>query len=211
MIRPSGLTWSSFGRIVSVETRFVTSSTASSRLDTVSSGPTSAEVARVHVQPHHVAQQPAHHARRFRHHRRRAARPSPRSRGNRAARDRFSSSPPFACGFAPMRRSPSGASAAISGRSAPFVVEELLGPVALHPLFEDADVVGLRRQLRQRNLVRAERALDLHSVHHLRPRPALRDCAARSSATAAARESRARARRAGSRGSARSRGRASPP
>ena len=59
-----------------------------------------------------------------------------RSRGSRAARGRGARAPPFVFGLALIRRSPSGASAASSGTSAPVVVEQLLGPVAAQPLLE---------------------------------------------------------------------------
>ena len=54
----------------------------------------------------------------------------------------------------------------------PVFVEQLLGPVALHPLFEDPDVLGLGGQFGKRHLVRAESALDLLPVHYLGAGPA---------------------------------------
>ena len=44
--------------------------------------------------------------------------------------------PPLACGLAPMRRVPLGASSASSARSFPRFVEEFLGLVAFHPGFK---------------------------------------------------------------------------
>ena len=53
------------------------------------------------------------------------------------------------------------------------VVEQLLGPVALHPALEEPDMVRVLRIDEQRHLVGAESALDLQAVDDLRPRPAL--------------------------------------
>src|SRR5579875_1054988 len=71
--------------------------------------------------------------------------------------------PPLACGFAPIRRSPCGASAAS--------VEQLFGLVAAHPRVEYAEVLRILSYIRERNLMRAERSLDLHAIDDLRPRP----------------------------------------
>ena len=54
------------------------------------------------------------------------------------------------------------------------LIEKLLGPVALHPVFEQPYVVRLGRKLGKRHLVRAPEALGLEAVHLLRPGPALR-------------------------------------
>jgi len=71
-----------------------------------------------------------------------------------------------------MRRLPFGASSA--SVEATVRVEQLLGFVALHPGFEQRDVLGVLLVDEQRDLVRSERALDLQAVDDLRPRPALR-------------------------------------
>ena len=55
-----------------------------------------------------------------------------------------------------------------------MLVEELLRPVAPHPLLEQRDAVGLLAHVGERDLVRAPRALDRQAVDLLRPRPALR-------------------------------------
>ncbi len=85
-----------------------------------------------------------------------------------------SSRPPLACGLAPMRRSPSGASAASSGRRAPPCVEQLLGSVGAQPFLELAQVLGVALQIGERNLVGAKRALRGQPVDDLRAGPALR-------------------------------------
>ncbi len=55
----------------------------------------------------------------------------------------------------------------------PLLVEEFLGPVALHPLLEDLKVLRLVAHLFHRDLVRAPVALDLLAVNLLRTGPAL--------------------------------------
>src|SRR5580693_7725054 len=52
-----------------------------------------------------------------------------------------------------------------------MLIEELIRAVALHPLLENLDMLRLRRQLIERNLMRAERSLDLDSVDDLGPGP----------------------------------------
>ena len=52
------------------------------------------------------------------------------------------------------------------------VVEQLLRAVALHPAFEQLDVIGPALHLGERHLVRAPEALGLVPVHLLRPGPA---------------------------------------
>ena len=52
-------------------------------------------------------------------------------------------------------------------------VEQLLGPVALHPALEQGHMFEMGAVDQQRHLVGSERALDRHAVDHLRPRPAL--------------------------------------
>ncbi len=52
------------------------------------------------------------------------------------------------------------------------ILEEFVGPIALHPGFERRDVSGVAH-LPERNLVRAERALDLLSVDFAGSSPSL--------------------------------------
>ena len=84
----------------------------------------------------HVAQAAAEHARRL------ARRASPararrrRSRGSRAARRSRSSSPPLACGLAPIRRSPARRQRGQLRAQRAVGVEQLLRPVGAHPLLE---------------------------------------------------------------------------
>ena len=52
-------------------------------------------------------------------------------------------------------------------------VEEFFRPVALHPAFQELDVVGVACVDEQRNLMRPERSFDLQAVDDLRPAPAL--------------------------------------
>src|SRR5579883_1308148 len=53
-------------------------------------------------------------------------------------------------------------------------MEEFLRAVALHPGFQDADVLRLLGKLGERDLVRAPGAFDLYAIHRFRPRPTLR-------------------------------------
>ena len=52
-------------------------------------------------------------------------------------------------------------------------IEELLGTVALHPRLEAPQVLRVLLDGRQRYLMRSERAFDLLTIDHLRPRPSL--------------------------------------
>ena len=81
--------------------------------------------------------------------------------------------PPLACGLAPIRRSPSGASSASSGDQPALGVEQFLGPVAPHPVFEHLEVLGVLARLGERHLVGPIRPLDRQAVDHLGPGPAL--------------------------------------
>ena len=60
------------------------------------------------------------------------------------------------------------------GNEAPFLVEELLGPVAAQPVLEHAEVVGVVADARDRHLVRAPGSLDRQTVDLLGAGPALR-------------------------------------
>jgi len=57
---------------------------------------------------------------------------------------------------------------------AALTVEELVGPVAAHPVFEHAHVLAVRPHVGHRHLVGAPCALDRKAVDLARPRPALR-------------------------------------
>jgi hypothetical protein len=59
-------------------------------------------------------------------------------------------------------------------REAAAIVEQLLGTVAMQPRLERRELDGIRAHRGQRDLVRAERALDGQPVHDLRAGPALR-------------------------------------
>ena len=72
------------------------------------------------------------------------------------------------------------------GQQPALVVEQLLRPVALHPLFEDAHVLGLLVHLAQRHLVRAPVALGASCRRPPSGRSSPWACAARSSASAGA-------------------------
>ena len=98
-----------------------------------------------------------------------------------------SSKPPLVCGLALMRRVPCGASSANSDRRRPLSSKQFRGPVALHPLFEDAHMRRVLVHLAHRHLVRAPVALGAPAVDLLRAGPALWACEARSSASGAAR------------------------
>src|SRR5207245_6281050 len=52
-------------------------------------------------------------------------------------------------------------------------IEELLGTVALHPRLEAPQVLRVLLDGRQRYLMRSERAFDLLTIDHFRPRPSL--------------------------------------
>ncbi len=54
-----------------------------------------------------------------------------------------------------------------------LIVEQLFGPVAAHPLLELVQVVGVVAHVRERHLVRTERALDRLAVDDLRAGPTL--------------------------------------
>ena len=80
----------------------------------------------------------------------------PRSRGSRAAPGRAAAGRRWRAGWRSSAARPRGASAASSARSAPRVVEQLLGPVGAHPLLELRQVLGVVADVGQRHLVRAE-------------------------------------------------------
>ena len=71
-----------------------------------------------------------------------------------------------------MRRWPVGASAANSSRNLPCFVEQFLRPVALHPIFELLQMLGIL-EIGDRNLMCAPGALDRLAVDELRSGPAL--------------------------------------
>ena len=199
MTRPSGRGGRRPAASRASHARSVASKTAPSRFDAVSSGPNIRKFVAA-LRRDDVAQP----ARRARGSPRSWSRPARgrrrRSRGSRAGRRSRSSTPPLACGFAPMRRSPVGRErlrARAAGR--PSLVEQLLGPVAAHPRLELPQVLG----------VVAQRPAAAPGARATCPRPAGRRppsarsspsaCAARSSASAAARRLAVARRRAGSR------------
>src|SRR5215470_178859 len=59
------------------------------------------------------------------------------------------------------------------GKEAPAGVEKLIRLVALHPLLEDFEVLGLGGEIGDGNLMRAKRTLDGKSVDRLGSGPAL--------------------------------------
>ena len=195
MTRPSGARWSSPGRRRGCHARSVASKTAFSRLDAVSSGPMIRNVVR--VRPHDVAQERAEHPRRLAGACGPARRPSPRSRRKSGSSRLRASLPPFACGFAPIRRSPSRRERGELGPQRAVLVEELLRAVAAHP--------GLEQPGRARGCPRARPAAP--GARGTCPRPARRRppwapsspsaCAGRSSASAAGRRARRRGRAPG--------------
>ena len=58
------------------------------------------------------------------------------------------------------------------GNERAVAIEQLLGTIALHPVFEHLQVVRLGGKIRERNLMGAESAFHLHAVHHFRAGPA---------------------------------------
>ena len=155
--------------------RSVTSKTAPSRFDAVSSGPKRRKSSRVARGSRRAGSAPSTRVASLERRPGLSARRR-RSRGSRAARGRAAAAPPFACGFALIRRSPLRRRAPrSSATSAPSLVEQLLGPVAAHPRLEQREVLRVRRAtLGERHLVRAPRALDRQAVDLLRAGPALR-------------------------------------
>ena len=115
----------------------------------------------------------------------RASPPRPRtSRKSGSSRSR-SSDPPLACGFALIRRSPSGASRGSSRAEPPAVVEELLRAIAPQPLFQQTQVLRVRPHVGHRHLMRAPGPFHLQAVD-LAPDPSSPSATgARSSATSA--------------------------
>ena len=130
MTRPSGARWSSPSRRSAIQARSVASKSALEPVGGGLVGPEDAEVGLAGVGAHDVAQPAAEHARGLAARRPRGVDRRPRSRGSRAATGRAAAAPPLACGLAPMRRSPSGASAVISAATPAVLVEQLLGAVA---------------------------------------------------------------------------------
>ena len=103
-----------------------------------------------------------------------AAAPRAHTRGSRACAGFASSLPPLACGLAPMRRRPRGASVGQLRDQLPVLVEQFrpAGSCASR-LPAAASCSGSLAHVVQRHLVRAERALDRHAVDLLRSGPAL--------------------------------------
>ncbi len=88
----------------------------------------------------------------------------------------------MACGLAPMRRSPRGASSANSGNQFSVFVKEFFGFVASHPLFELPQMFGLARQLRRAEPDASETSLRSACHPPLSVPSSLSACAERSSA-----------------------------
>ena len=132
-----------------------------------------AEVARREVELHHVAQVVAHNPRRLRGHGAgggnldgvvaEVRQPQVVQQGA-AVRVRIGAHP-----ARPRRRQRGQFGFKAAGR-----VEQLLGPVALHPAFEDAHVLGVAPNLAHRHLMRAPVAFLALAVDLLRAGPALR-------------------------------------
>ena len=186
----------------SAKARSETSKTAPSRLLLVSSGQNSRN--RSGLRAVDVAHQLAELARRLRARRRRAGRRRGRSRGSRAGRGRGSAGRRWRAASRSSAGRPSGLARRTSSvgcagrrRRAPPDGRSAASPRA------SRRCSGLSLDPGQRHLVRAPGAGDLDAVDVVRAGPALRACAARSSASAAgARPSRRRGPPPGSRGCA---------
>ena len=151
--------------------RSVASNTAPRRLEAVSSGPTTRKRSGLRrITSRSTCPQ---HARRLRAGCRRRRHVDGVGAEVRQLQRRAAAVPPLACGLAPMRRSPRGASAASSGRSAPLLVEQLLRAVGAQPALQLCEVLGVGGEVGERHLVGAPRALRRQAVHLLGARPAL--------------------------------------
>ena len=135
-------------------------------------GAEQAEVARFHVQLHHVAQEAAHHPGRLggrRAGRRHLDRVVAEIRQPQIAQQQA------AIGMRVGAHAPLAARRQL-GQLRPqpaVVVEQFLRPVALHPVFEDAHVLGVVVHLAHRHLVRAPVTLGAPAVDFLRAGPPL--------------------------------------
>ena len=85
-----------------------------------------------------------------------------------------SSSPPLACGLAPIRRSPFGRQFGQFRHEPAVLVEKFFWLVAFHPAFKLLEMIGMLRIHQERHLVRAKGALDLQAIDDFRSRPAFR-------------------------------------
>ena len=83
------------------------------------------------------------------------------------------SSPPLACGLALMRRRPLGRQRLELGHERSARIEQLLGPVAAHPVFEDLQVRRVVPHVGERDLVRAPGPFQLVALELLRSGPPL--------------------------------------
>src|ERR1044071_4949288 len=54
-----------------------------------------------------------------------------------------------------------------------LLVKELLSSITLHPLFENFEMLGLRGQIGNRDLMRAECSFDGHAINGFRSCPSL--------------------------------------
>ena len=151
----------------------------------------------------HVAQEAAEHARRLAERRPRLSTRRPRSRGSRGVRGPARSAPPFACGFALIRRSPSGRELA-KLRPQSDRMRRIARPAGSCAASLRGSRDG-RRSPRSpdRDLVRAPGALDLDAVDLTRAGPALRRAQDEHRPARTLADVAARALTAGSRGSRR--------
>ena len=142
-----------------------------------------AEVARLHVQLHHIAQEPAHHASRFG---RDGARRGHLDRVVAEIRQPQIAQQQAAIGVrvgAHAAGALAGRARRSSGRSRPLSSNSSVRPVALHPFFEDAHMRRVLVHLAHRHLMRAPVAFGALAVDLLRARSSPWACAARSSAS----------------------------
>ena len=147
-----------------------------------------AEVPRLEVQLHDVAQERRPSRGWPRPSRRREPAPRPRSRGSRAAAGRAAAARRWRAGWRSCAASPCGGSSASSGPQAAVLVEQLLGPVALHPAASRMlHVARVLVHLAHRHLVRAPDSPRCACRRSPWGRSSPWACAARSSASGAVR------------------------
>ena len=79
--------------------------------------------------------------------------------------------PPFAIGFALIRRGPLGARAFNSGMSRPSLIEKLFGFIAAHPGFQYLQVTRVVGDVLERDLVRPPETFQVMPIHLPRGRP----------------------------------------
>ena len=84
------------------------------------------------------------------------------------------SSPPLACGLALIRRCPVGASARSFRHEPAVCVEQFLGLVAAHPVFEELQVRWIVPHIGEGHLMRSPGPFDFVTLDLFRPGPPLR-------------------------------------